>query len=158
MFGVRVTTSIVTALLVVVSLGCQPGLSTGGAGGDCFPYGPTQFRVHSLSRFEGDSEGERNALELWIEFLDADGETTRGIGHLQANVVVPGRQPIVAAMNLDDRAVNSEAWDSPLRMYRLKLAIKPPLPADPAPTARVTVTWTAPDGGRKIINMAIGGK
>ena len=133
-------------------------MSARGKGGDCFPYGPTHFRVHSLSRFEEDSEGECNSLELWIEFLDADGETARGVGHLQANVVVPGRQPIVAAMNLDDRAVNSEAWDSPLRMYRLKLAIKPPLPSDPPPTALVTATWTEPDGGRKVINMAVGGK
>ncbi len=143
-------------VVVVIVAACETAPKIVSGSGAAYPYSPQEFRVHSLSRFVGDSADGFTGVELWIEFLDGEGQTARGVGHVQAQLTISGRPGVVASLNLDDRSANAAAWDPPLRMYRMKIEIKPPVPATPPPTARVTTTWSPSTGGRVTVNSTVG--
>jgi hypothetical protein len=134
---------------------CAPHAMTGGDSSARYTYAPASVHIHSLSRFEVSSTGETVAVELWIEFLDGEGVTARGVGLLQASVVVDGRNPVVEILELDDRVANTKAFDRPLRMYRLAVPITPPISSTPQQRAAVTVTWIQPSGIRSVARATV---
>ncbi|MSR29283.1 MAG: hypothetical protein EXS03_06895 [Phycisphaerales bacterium] len=143
------------AFMLVAAVACHTTPGVPGGPMSSYPYAPAGIRIHSLSRFDGSETDGYKSLELWIEFLDPEGETSRGVGHIQANVTMSERPPVVASVNLDDPQVNAKAWDSPLRMYRIAVEIKPPFAGLPKPSAHITLTWMTREGARIVINTTV---
>ncbi len=144
----------VVGFVVGIISSCAPRSHSGTDRSLEYAYSPASFNVHSLSRLATEPGGPATAVELWIEFLDAEGVTSRGVGLIQASVSIQGRNSVVGALNLDDAQANAQAWDRPLRMYRLIVPLKPPV-AETTPASKVEVTWVRPSGVRSVVHTNI---
>lgn len=88
-----------------------------------WPFRPAEMRIHPLTRLATDDEGEAAFLEVRIEFRDADGHTTRGLGELIVDLRAADGSTNAWRVDLTDRSVNAERFDDVSRTYLLRLRI-----------------------------------
>lgn len=126
----------------VALTGCQTG--TGHTSNDLmeYPYAPTTVKLHSLSRLSTDGAGAVIAAELWIEFKDCDDQTSRATGSVTGKVMGGPGNPTSQTINLNDAAANFAAWDTALRMYRMRIPIAGAMP--PSGGIQVELVWLTP--------------
>ncbi len=92
---------------------------------DCWPFRPNKIIVHPLSYFPGIfTNAESKNVDIYIECLDKDGQSTRSIGYLSLNVQDPKSTSSSSfECNLSDLVQNKKYWDSVSRCYRIVLAL-----------------------------------
>lgn len=111
-----------------------------------WPFRPAEMRVHPLTRVATGDDGDGQHLEVRIEFRDADGHTTRGLGELVVSLHgSPGEASPIDSWRVDltDLAVNAQRFDDVSRTYLLRLRVGPDeLPA----RATLRASYRAADG------------
>lgn len=129
---------------VVALTGCQSG--TGHTSNDlmAYPYAPTVVKLHSLSRLSTDSTGAVIAAELWIEFKDCNDQTSRATGSVTGKVMGGPGNSTSQTINLNDPAANFAAWDTALRMYRMRIPIGGATEKSPSGGVQVELVWQTP--------------
>lgn len=132
------------ALVMLTGLGCHGGVGHTSLEGMAYPYAPTSVKIHSLSRLTRDSAGAVDGAELWVEFKDMDGQTSRATGSVTATAVAGSGAPVGRTISLDDATANFEAWDTALRMYRIKLQFDKALDRAPPGGIGAEVVWRTP--------------
>jgi hypothetical protein len=92
-----------------------------------WPFRPVEMRIHPLTRLATD-EDEAVYLEVRIEFRDADGHTTRGLGELIVALHTGGLGNALIdswRQDLTDLSVNAQRFDDVTRTYLLRLRVDP---------------------------------
>jgi len=132
-----------------------------GPGGVQYPFAVASIVIHPLTRVNRDSKGK-----LWIichlEFRDAWGDTTKGIGSLKIQLYRPtggraaglGTQEASWDVNLSDLDTNASLYDPATRTYRLPLEGAPAWVGEsaggdkdlPVIRLRAILTTTGPQG------------
>ena len=108
---------------------------------DCWPFRPRKIIVHPMSYFPLHAQNKTPMVDIYIECLDQDNQTTRSVGVLRLNVQDPKSNTSTSfKCDLGDKSVNNNRWDSVSRCYLMEL----PLPAgfSREPNAFLTVNAT----------------
>ena len=87
------------------------------------PFAPASMRVYPLTQIERTGEGEAR-LVLHLELRDAWGDTVKGIGNLQVQLLRAGgagRDERMWEVDMWDPASNALYYDSATRTYRVQL-------------------------------------
>ncbi len=109
-----------------------------------WPYVPRSIRVHPLTRRMPGAPVP--TVEVHVECLDEEEETTRGIGMLEVELRYAGQRLGAGPLDLGDREVNRATFDRVTRTYRVVVQ----LPVDAAPAAQETLevhaVLTTPQG------------
>ncbi|MEI6023292.1 MAG: hypothetical protein WCP80_01690 [Phycisphaerales bacterium] len=93
---------------------------------DCWPFRPKKIIVHPMSYFPMRAQDKTPMVDIYIECLDLDDQTTRSVGVLRLNVEDPKSNTSTSfKCDLGDKSVNIHRWDSVSRCYLIEL----PLPA-----------------------------
>lgn len=89
-----------------------------------WPFWPVSVRLLPLCRSVASTAVGGRSLELFVECLDVDGNTTRASGHLMLEMTCSTATPTTRRMTLDltDRTTNRERWDDVTGSYRLLVA------------------------------------
>ena len=94
-----------------------------------WPFWPTRMRIHPLTRVTTDESTGRMIVETRIEFLDAQGVTSKAVGHLALELVetAPSQSVpnIVEIWNQDlrDPMLNQRQFDVVTRTYLFRLEL-----------------------------------
>ena len=94
-----------------------------------------------MSYFPLHAPNKAPMVDIYIECLDQDDQTTRSVGVLRVNVEDPKSKTSTSfKCDLGDKSVNNNRWDSVSRCYLMEL----PLPAgfSREPNAFITVNAT----------------
>ena len=108
---------------------------------DCWPFRPKKITVHPMSYFPMRAQDKTSMVDIYIECLDLDDQTTRSVGVLSLNVHDPKSNTSSSfKCDLGDQSVNHHRWDSVSRCYLIEL----PLPSGFScePDAFLTVNAT----------------
>ena len=108
---------------------------------DCWPFRPKKIIVHPMSYFPLHAQNKAPMVDIYIECLDQDDQTTRSVGVLRVNVEDPkSKTSNSLKCDLGDKSVNIYRWDSVSRCYLIEL----PLPSGFScePDAFLTVSAT----------------
>lgn len=88
------------------------------------PFAPASMRVYPLTQIERTGEGEAR-LVLHLELRDAWGDTVKGIGNLQVQLLRGGagggRDERMWEVDMRDPASNALYYDPATRTYRVQL-------------------------------------
>ncbi len=126
----------VVAVMAVGALlagGCARPGSIGVAGGGSVgadvggPFAPESMRIYPLTHFERDGEGEPRLI-LHLEMRDRWGDTVKGVGRLQVQLLRGGElsggggdDERVWAVDMRDPETNALYFDPATRTYRVQL-------------------------------------
>jgi hypothetical protein len=98
-----------------------------------WPFAPERVRIHPLTRFQpADRANDRGPyVELWMEFLDAYGHSTKGLGEIRAELseirdptdMVRGPRIQMWSLSLNDLTTNYAHYDWTTRMYQFRLEL-----------------------------------
>ena len=134
----------------------QVGQLTGGA------FAPASLRVYPLTHGET-SEDEGTRLVLHLELRDAWGDTVKGIGRLQVqllrggNLGGGGRDERMWEVDMRDPEINAAYYDPATRTYRVQLRDLPPWAIEQSQRRdgrlRVLAVYNtpAPDGSERFL-------
>jgi hypothetical protein len=130
-------TALCLVTFALASTGCDlfKGTRAGtgaGSDGEAWNIQPVAIRVYPTPRFV--TEGDRLLLDLRIEFTDAAGDTTKGVGHFVIELYAAGRsdEPAVGRtlyrwdVALLTLAENKKHYDPITRTYHFRLHIDEP--------------------------------
>ena len=131
------STALCLITLVLASAGCEifkgdRAAGRGNGDGAVWVIQPVAIRVYPSPRFV--TEGEKLLLDLRIEFTDAAGDPTKGVGHFALELYAAGRsdEPAVGRtlyrwdvplLTLDQ---NRQYYDAITRTYHFRLHIDEP--------------------------------
>lgn len=105
-----------------------------------WPFAPERVRIHPLTRLQrSDRASDRGPyVELWMEFLDAYGHSTKGLGEIRAELseirdptdMIRGPRIQMWSLSLNDLTTNYAHYDWTTRMYQFRLELPPGLRPD----------------------------
>ena len=124
-----------------------------------WPFWPTTLRFLDLSRSVASPAVGGQSLELYVECLDASGDTTKAHGVLVIELTCPTAEPTSTRFKIDLTSTEAQAnsWDEITGSYRLWIAapfaVPPPKDASidcrailfatdgRTPTATTSIPW-----------------
>lgn len=95
-----------------------------------WPFWPVKMRIHPLTRVTTDANSNQMVIETRLEFIDAEGQTTKAIGQVRFELYADasatgGPARAWPEQDLRDLDVNRLRYDDVTRTYLFPIDIKP---------------------------------
>lgn len=122
-----------------------------------WPFWPVSIRFLPLSRTVASGAIGGRSVELFVECLDVDGNTTRASGHLVLELTCPKAVPSTRRLTIDltDPTTNRERWDDVTSSYRLVLAAPFDTPPETGTEIDCRVILFAADGSTPTVTSRV---